>query len=154
MDGHHRYKIFKKHNIEFNIEEISLPKDSEKSDVMDWMITYQDVRRNMCEAEKIYANDKVSARRIENEKKRLSTLKQNQTANRSLQLEASDENNRDRSLNTDRQTAQKAGVSAGTVARYNKVMNSNEEDLKEKVKTEQVAVNKAYEEVRKRETRV
>lgn len=108
----------------------------------------------MCEAEKIYANDKVSARRIENEKKRLSTLKQNQTANRSLQLEASDENNRDRSLNTDRQTAQKAGVSAGTVARYNKVMNSNEEDLKEKVKTEQVAVNKAYEEVRKRETRV
>ena len=33
-------------------------------------------------------------------------------------------------------------------------MNSNEEDLKEKVKTEQVAVNKAYEEVRKRETRV
>ena len=154
MDGHHRYKIFKKHNIEFNIEEISLPKDSEKSDVMDWMITYQDVRRNMCEAEKIYANDKVSARRIENEKKRLSTLKQNQTANRSLQLEASDENNRDLSLNTDRQTAQKAGVSAGTVARYNKVMNSNEEDLKEKVKTEQVAVNKAYEEVRKRETRV
>ena len=121
---------------------------------MDWMITYQDVRRNMCEAEKIYANDKVSARRIENEKKRLSTLKQNQTANRSLQLQASDENNRDRSLNTDRQTAQKAGVSAGTVARYNKVMNSNEEDLKEKVKTEQVAVNKAYEEVRKRETRV
>lgn len=71
VDGHLRYKIFKKHNIEFNIEEISLPKDSEKSDVMDWMITYQDVRRNMCEAEKIYANDKVSARRIEeeNEKK-------------------------------------------------------------------------------------
>lgn len=38
-----------------------------------WMITYQDVRGNMCEAEKIYANDKVSTRRIEeeNEKKRL-----------------------------------------------------------------------------------
>lgn len=40
---------------------------------MDWMITYQDVRINMCEAEKIYVNDKVSARRIEeeNERKRL-----------------------------------------------------------------------------------
>lgn len=40
---------------------------------MDWMITYQDVRRNMCEAEKIYANDKVSVQRIkeENEKKKL-----------------------------------------------------------------------------------
>jgi len=45
--------------------------DANESDVMDWMITYQDVRRNMCEAEKIYANDKVSTRRIqeENEKK-------------------------------------------------------------------------------------
>lgn len=68
----------------------------------------------------------------------------------SLQLEA----DCDRSLNTDRQTAQKAGVGVGTVARYNKVMNSNEEDLKEQVKTGQVTVNKAYEEIRKRETRV
>ena len=34
------------------------------------MITYQDVRRNMCEAEKIYANDKVSVRRIEEENAR------------------------------------------------------------------------------------
>lgn len=54
---------------------------------------------------------------------------------------------------TDAQVARKAGVGVGTVARYNKVMNSNEEDLKEKVKTGQVTVNKAYEEVRKRETR-
>lgn len=27
VDGHHRYKIFTKHNIKFNIEEISLPAD-------------------------------------------------------------------------------------------------------------------------------
>ena len=67
VDGHHRYSIFKKHNIEFNTEDISLPKDCDKSDVMEWMITYQDVRRNMCDAEKIYANDKVSAQRIKEE---------------------------------------------------------------------------------------
>ena len=56
-----------------DIEGISISKNINKSDVMDWMTTYQDVRRNMCEAERIYANDKVSARRIEeeNEKKRL-----------------------------------------------------------------------------------
>ena len=59
--------------------------------------------------------------RIENEKKRLSTLKQSQASNRSLQLEASNENNRDRSLNTDRQTDQKAGVGVGTVTRYDTV---------------------------------
>lgn len=159
MDGHHRYKIFKKHNIEFNIEEISLPKDSEKSDVMDWMITYQDVRRNMCEAEKIYANDKVSARRIEeeNEKKIKEGYSKERRSEKSscVQMDAgSNVQQRDRSTNTREQRAKIAGVSAGTVARYDTVMNSNEEDLKEKVKTEQVAVNKAYEEVRKRETRV
>ena len=55
---------------------------------------------------------------------------------------------------TDNQIAKKAGVGTGSVARYNKVMNSNDEDLKEKVKTGQVTVNKAYEEVRKRESRV
>lgn len=56
-----------------DIERISISNNINKSDVMDWMTTYQDVRRNMCEAERIYANDKVSARRIEeeNEKKRL-----------------------------------------------------------------------------------
>lgn len=122
VDGHHRYKIFNKHNIEFNIEEISLPKESEKSDVMDWMITYQDVRRNMCEAEKIYANDKVSARRIEeeNEKKRLEGNRKGADITNghsvSVQMDAERKQQRDRSTNTREQRAKIAGVSAGTVA--------------------------------------
>lgn len=32
---------------------------------------------------------------------------------------------------TDSQTAKKAGVGVGSVARYNRVMNSNDENLKE-----------------------
>ena len=71
--------------------------------------------------------------RLENEKKKLEGNKLGADVTNgkavSLQLEASDENNRDRSLNTDRQTAQKAGVGVGTIARYNKVMNSNDEDI-------------------------
>lgn len=34
---------------------------------------------------------------------------------------------------TDSQTAKKAGVGVGTVARFNKVMNSDDEELKKKV---------------------
>ena len=37
---------------------------------------------------------------------------------------------RDRSTNTREQRAKIAGVSAGTVARFNKVMNSADEELK------------------------
>lgn len=159
VDGHNRYKMCQELGIEIdlekNVEELELGDFAEEIDAMDWMLTHQLSSKNLSPGEKLAMMDEFKEEvRIENEKKRLSTLKQNQTANRSLQLEASDENNRDRSLNTDRQTAQKAGVGVGTVARYNKVMNSNEEDLKEKVKTGQVTVNKAYEEVRKRETRV
>ena len=101
--------------------------DANKSDVMDWMITYQDVRRNMCEAEKIYANDKVSARRIEeeNEKKRLEgNRKGADITNRhsvSVQMDAdlnTPEKCRDRSTNTREQLAKMAGVGTGTVAKY------------------------------------
>lgn len=96
---------------------------------MEWMITYQDVRRNMCDAEKIFANDKVSARRIieENEKRKLSTLKQNATDDRCVQMDASinDDKPRDRSANTREQRAKLAGVGTGTVARYNKAMKSD-----------------------------
>lgn len=159
VDGHNRYKMCQelgiKIDLEKNVEELELGDFAEEIDAMDWMLTHQLSSKNLSPGEKLAMMDEFKEEvRIENEKKRLSTLKQNQAANRSLQLEASNENNRDRSLNTDRQTAQKAGVGVGTVARYNKVMNSNDEELKEKVKTGQVTVNKAYEEVRKRETRV
>lgn len=159
VDGHNRYKVCQELGIEIdlekNVEELELGDFAEEIDAMDWMLTHQLSSKNLSPGEKLAMMDEFKEEvRIENEKKRLSTLKQNQTTNRSLQLEASNENNRDRSLNTDRQTAQKAGVGVGTVARYNKVMNSNDEELKEKVKTGQVTVNKAYEEVRKRETRV
>lgn len=154
VDGHHRYKIFKKHNIEFNIEEISLPKDSEKSDVMDWMITYQDVRRNMCEAEKIYANDKVSKQRIkeENEKKRLegtynSHKSKGNNDDGCVQMDASKKPERDRATNTREQRAKMAGVSTGTVARYDTVMSSDNKGLQQSMLSGDIKIGTAYKQI-------
>lgn len=76
----------------------------------------------MCEAEKIYANDKVSARRIEeeNEKKRLEGNRKGADITNghsvSVQMDAERKQQRDRSTNTREQRAKIAGVSAGTVA--------------------------------------
>lgn len=152
VDGHHRYKIFKKHNIEFNTEEISLPKDSEKSDVMDWMITYQDVRRNMCEAEKIYANDKVSAQRIkeENEKKKLvgNKLGAAITNGKTVSVQMDGERKSHTSpTHTREQRAKIAGVSAGTVARYDTVMNSDNKELQQSMLSGDVKIGTAYKQV-------
>lgn len=152
VDGHHRYKIFKKHNIEFNIEEISLSKDSEKSDVMDWMITYQDVRRNMCEAEKIYANDKVSARRIEEEnaKKKLEGNRKGAdiTNGKTVSVHLDGERKSHTSpTHTREQRAKIAGVSAGTVARYDTVMNSDNKELQQSMLSGDVKIGTAYKQV-------
>lgn len=102
---------------------------------MDWMITYQDVRRNMCEAEKIYANDKVSARRIEEEnvrKKSIAIAESNRKRNsNSVQMDATEIKSRDRTTNTREQRAKLSGVSTGTVARYDTVMNSDNKELQQ-----------------------
>lgn len=88
---------------------------------MDWMITYQDVRRNMCEAEKIYANDKVSMQRIkeDNEKKKLDGNKLGAyiTNGKAVSVQMDGERKSHTSpTHTREQRAKIAGVSAGTVA--------------------------------------
>lgn len=100
------------------------------------LIIYQNAIRNMCEAEKIHANDKVSARRIEEEnaKKKLEGNRKGADITNghsvSVQMDAERKQQRDRSTNTREQRAKIAGVGTGTVARFNKVMNSDDEELK------------------------
>lgn len=43
-------------------------------------------------------------------------------------------------IHTDKEIAKRTGLGTGTVARYNKVMNSDDDELKEKVKTGKVKI--------------
>lgn len=163
VDGHNRYYMCKELGIKINddnIEEIDLGDNAEEIDAMDWMLTHQLSSKNLSIGEKLAMTEEFQKEvALENEKKKLSTLKQN-TSNRSLQLERTEnnkienQNNKKRDTWTDSQIAKKAGVGVGSVARYNRVMNSDDDNLKEKVKSGEVTVNKAYEEVRKKETRI
>jgi hypothetical protein len=159
VDGHNRYKMCQelgiKIDLDKHVEEIDLGEFAEEIDAMDWMLTHQLSSKNLTPGEKLAMMDEFKEEvRVENEKKKLSTLKQNRLVDRSLQLEGTESQDSNRKKFTDNQVAKKAGVGVGTVARYNKVMKSDDEELKEQVKTGQVTVNKAYEEVKKRETRV
>ena len=94
----------------------------------------------MCEAEKIYANDKVSVQRIKEEnEKRLSEAGKigatitNNFKSGCVQMDAGRKQQRDRSTNTREQRAKIAGVSAGTVARYDTVISTLAYDTKEEV---------------------
>lgn len=54
-----------------------------------------------------------------------------------------------KNIHTDKELAKMAGVGTGTVARFNKVMNSDDGELKKKVLANEVKINTAYEKDKK-----
>ena len=160
VDGHNRFKMCRELGIEIdldeNVEEINLGENAEEIDAMDWMLTHQLSSKNLSVGEKLAMTDEFKREvALENEKKKKESDKKfygNQHEVVSTPIGVQSTKTRSETW-TDSQIAQKAGVGTGSVARYNKIMKSDDEKLKEKVKTGQVTVNKAYEEVRKREVR-
>lgn len=161
VDGHNRYKMCQelgiKIDLEKNVEEIELGDFAEEIDAMDWMLTHQLSSKNLSVNERMAMVDDFKEEvKLENEKKKKET--EGRPSKNCTPVGVQNKDTKETRIHsetwTDSQIAKKAGVGVRTVARYNKVMNSNDEDLKDKVKTGQVTVNKAYEEVRKRETRV
>ena len=83
--------------------------------------------RNLSPGELIYANSMVAEEiALENKEKQLSTLKQNQENNRSVQMDKTDNNEKPHtsSTHTREQVAKMSGVGTGTgtVARYDAIM--------------------------------
>lgn len=101
---------------------------------MQWMISHQQVRRNLTPGELIFANSMVAEEIAEeNKKKMLSRLKQNQKKenNRSVQMDKTVEDPKPHTFptHTREQVVKLSGVGTGTVARYDVVMKSGDEEL-------------------------
>lgn len=106
---------------------------------MQWMISHQDARRNLSPGELIYANSMVAEEiALENKKKKEKANEQfygNRFTENKESVESTPIGVQSKSRSntwTDSQTAKKAGVGIGTVARYNRVMNSDDEDIQTK----------------------
>ena len=157
VDGHNRYPIMKKHNIDFNVENVEdfLGEDCTKSDVMQWMISHQDARRNLTPGELIFANSMVAEEiALENKKKRLEGNRLGADVANGKAVSVQMDAERDRTTNTREQVAKMSGVGAGTVARYDAIMKTDDEELKKKVQTGEVKIGTAYREIREKETRI
>lgn len=153
VDGHNRYPIMKKYSIDFNVENVEdfLGEDCSRSDVMQWMISHQEARRNLSPGERVYANSMVADEIALENKDKMSAggkIGANITNGKTgcVHLDAG----RDRSTNTREQIAKMAGVAAGTVARYDAIMKTDNEDLKKKVQTGEVKIGTAYREIKTR----
>lgn len=143
VDGHNRYELCKKHNIEYPVEELLLGDNATIIDVMEWMINTQLGRRNLPPQQRIAVVKKF-------EKKIQEQAKITQGARTDLTSSPNGEKVIT-STRTDKELAKLAGVGTGTIARFNRVMNSDDEELKRKLLSDELKINTAYEKVRKNE---
>lgn len=100
-----------------------LDDDATIIDAMDWMLTHQLSSKNLSVGEKLAMTEEFKKEvALENEKKRKETEGRPSKENCTPIGVQNPDNNRPRGNTwTDSQTAQKAGVGIGTVARYNRV---------------------------------
>lgn len=146
VDGHNRYELCRKHNIEYPVEELLLGDNATIIDVMEWMINTQLGRRNLPPAQRLAVMDKFK-------KKIQEQAKENMSIGGSSDKKGSPNGETliKKQTHTDKELAKMAGVGTGTVARFNKVMNSDDEELKKKVLANEVSINAGYEKVRESE---
>ena len=135
IDGHNRWKIIQKH------PEVSYKTYAEiflnRNEAILWIINNQLGRRNLEASDAIDLAEKKNEVKAQMAKeKQLSTLKQNK--DRSVQIDKTEET----PINTREEIAKTAGVSTGTVARYQEVKKKAPE-LVPKIKSGELSIGGA-----------
>lgn len=134
IDGHNRYNIIKKNKLKFDIwngftiiYESKLPT---REDVKEWMLEQQLGRRNLTEMDRYEIVQKFKDI-IANKAKENQSLGGKGMSNLSK-------------VNTRKALADKVGVSEGTYSKLDKIAQSGNEEVKQKLKGKKVSVDKAY----------
>lgn len=154
VDGHNRYSLCQKHNIEFLTEELDLGDEATIIDVMEWMINTQLGRRNLPPQQRIAVVKKFEKKIQEQAKQKLveSGKLYGEKHPKSKSISPNGETlSFPEKIHTDKELAKLAGVGTGTIARFNRVMSSDDEELKKKLLADEMKINTAYEKIREKE---
>jgi len=150
IDGHNRYKICRKHNIEYKFFKLkSLDTDA---DIKLWMLYNQIGKRNYTAPEMIEVGLKIAEQKIIRGKERqLANLKQNsdtpQTAETSQSTEMSDLTSRDEKSRERRaleEAAKKVGYSYGTLYKAKKLYEKATDATIDRLRKGEISVDRAY----------
>lgn len=109
---------------------------------MEWMINTQLGRRNLPPQQRIAVVKKIE-KKIQEQAKITQGTRTDLTSSPNGEKVIT-------STRTDKELAKLAGVGTGTVARFNKVMNSDDDELKKKVLANEVSINASYKELAQR----
>lgn len=142
-DGHNRYAICTKHNIEFESIELGY---KDKSEVMHWMIDTQLGRRNLSLIQRITVAEKYRGKLKEEAEVRKSLNGGDKKSEVSERSPAVIEKKK-----TSKELAKLAEVGSGTMARYEYVMNNGDEDLKKKMLNDEIPITAAYDTLKQKQ---
>ncbi len=140
VDGHNRYDICKKHNIEPIIGALAY---KTKEEVMEWMLDIQLGRRNLTPIQKIAITEKYRPIYEKQAKENsLSNLKQNTDV-----VKLPTRMKKDNMGRTSEKLASIANVSEKTYRMGAKILNSGNEKLKQEVLSGEKSINAGYKEL-------
>lgn len=140
VDGHNRYSICKKHNIEYVVGTLGY---ETKDEVMEWMLDIQLGRRNLSPIQRIAVAEKYRSIYEKQAKENQGTRNDlnNNFGTKLTQSEKEKMNNENR---TNKKLADIAGVKPTTYKMGAKVLNSNNEKLKKEVLSGETSISAAY----------
>jgi hypothetical protein len=136
IDGHNRYNILKKHNIEWHYwQDYKIMSELEtREDVKQWMLEQQLGRRNLSEAEKYEIVQKFK-----------SIFQKKAKENQSLGGKGSANLSK---VDTRKEMAKAVGTSEGTYRKLDYIMKSDNEETKQQLREKKISIDKAYREIK------
>lgn len=135
IDGHNRYQISQKWNLDFKTESKNFKDENE---VREWMILNQFGRRNLSN----YQRSDL-ALKLEQLYSAKAKDKQKQAGGALPQISA------EAPIETRKELAKVAGVSHDTISKVKVIQNEAEDKLKTKLVNGEVSINQAYQEIKK-----
>ncbi|NBL00359.1 MAG: hypothetical protein EOM50_20610, partial [Erysipelotrichia bacterium] len=132
IDGHHRYRIIKENNLELSpwTDYKILHELKTREDVKEWMMEQQLGRRNLSDAEKYEIVQRFKTL-IQNKAKKNQSAGGKGLANLPK-------------VNTRKELAEKVGVCERTYSKLDKVMQSDNEEVKQKLRNKEISTDKAF----------
>jgi len=139
IDGHNRYKIAEKNNLQYETEYMSF---NNRIDVIEWMINNQRGRRNLNNYDRgllaLKLQDILKIKGLENKSKA------NRTS-RKLNNDSPTLGN----VDSEKQASEAFNVSKGTLNKVKHIEEKADEETKNKLKKGEITVNKAYQDIKK-----
>lgn len=144
VDGHNRYSICRKHNIDYTIGTLAY---KTKEEVMRWMLDIQLGRRNLTPIQRISVAEKHRALFEAQAKERQATSTGGSHPQLTPEMVEAEKGKNRTENETNSKLAAIAGVKRETYRMGSKILNSNNDDLKQRVLSGKTSITAGYKEL-------